>query len=105
MTGESAAPAGEPVVLYAEFTALPEAVAEVAALIADYAVVVRAEPGNQRFEVYQRKDNPAHFVVFEIYRDRAAFDVHLGGAQGAEFNAALGPLIQGDGSTLTFLTP
>ncbi|WP_440695482.1 putative quinol monooxygenase [Clavibacter nebraskensis] len=92
-------------VLYAEFTALPGEEERVARMIADLAELVRAEPGNVVFEPYRRVEDPARFVVHEVYRDEAAFQAHIGASYGAEFNAALGPLIVEDGSQLTFLAP
>lgn len=34
------------------------------------------EPGNVRFEVYQQADDPAHFVLMEIFRDADAQVAH-----------------------------
>jgi len=44
-------------------------------------------------------------VVYEIYRDKAAFEVHISASYGAEFNAKLGELIVEPNSILTFLAP
>ncbi|GAB3603876.1 putative quinol monooxygenase [Microbacterium aureliae] len=93
------------VVLTAEFTALPGHADDVARLIADYGDVVRDEPGNVHFEVYRRVEAPEAFFVFEIYRDRAAFEAHLAGEAGAVFNAKLQPRIVEDESVLHFLLP
>ena len=93
----------DPVVLYAEFTALAEHLAEVEQLITDLSDDVRREPGNQEFAVYQEAENPCRFFVFERYADRAAFEAHLAAPYGAVFNAALSDLIVEDGSALTFL--
>ena len=41
--------------------------------------------------------------VFERYADEEAFQTHIGADYGAVFNAALGDLIEEDGSQLTFL--
>jgi quinol monooxygenase YgiN len=95
----------EQVVLYAEFTAKLGRAPEVEELIGGYAERVRAEPGNLAFDVYRRSEAPNKFVVFEIYRDRAAFDAHLDARDGAEFNVALVELIVEDGSKLSFLRP
>ena len=95
----------EQVVLYAEFTAKPDVVDTVEELLRGFARTVRAEPGNLAFDVYRRADAPARFYVFEIYRDRAAFEKHLAAESGREFNDALGELIVESGSELTFLQP
>ena len=47
----------------------------------------------------------AAFTVLEAYRDEAAFAEHFAAPYGAEFNAALGPLIVEDASVLTFIAP
>ena len=96
---------GAVVALYAEFTALPGYEAEVAHLLRKLTAHVRREAGCVRFDPHQLETNPAAFFVYEEYRDLAAFDAHRAAAYGAEFNRALGPIIEGDGSTLTFLAP
>ncbi|MGO4105023.1 putative quinol monooxygenase [Leifsonia sp. YAF41] len=91
------------VALSAEFAAVPGRGGEVEKLIAAFADVVRAEPGNLVFDVYRKVDAPDCFFVYEIYRDQAAFESHIAADEGAVFNAALNKLTVGDGSTLTFL--
>lgn len=95
----------EEIVLYAEFTAKPDVGDDVEELLRGFADTVRAEPGNITFDVYRRADATEKFHVFEIYRDRAAFDAHLAADSGRVFNEALGPLIVEAGSELTFLRP
>ncbi|MDB5524736.1 MAG: antibiotic biosynthesis monooxygenase [Rhizobium sp.] len=92
-------------ILYAEFTAKPGTAEEVARLLADLAVKVRAEPGNVAFDCYRLSADPAKFFVFEFYRDDAAFQTHILADYGAEFNSRLGPLIVEPHSLLTFLNP
>ncbi|TFD66378.1 putative quinol monooxygenase [Cryobacterium ruanii] len=96
---------GPVIALYAEFTALPGHENEVARLLQDLTAHVREEAGCIRFDPHQLGSNPAAFFVYEEYRDPAAFDAHRATAYGAEFNRALGPIIEGNGSTLTFLAP
>ena len=36
----------------------------------------RREPGIARFDVLQQTDDPAHFVLYEVYRDQAATVAH-----------------------------
>lgn len=93
------------VILYAEFTALPAAADEVDALIQEYATAVRAEPGNEAFEVYRRAEDSDRFVVFEIYRDQESFDAHLQAEAGDLFNTELTSRIVEPRSVLSFLTP
>ena len=46
------------------------------------------EPGCDRFDVLIEKGAPDHIVLYEIYQDRAAFNLHLKSRHFAEFNAA-----------------
>ena len=93
-----------PVILYATFTALPGHAATIAALLADYAELVRKEPGNVIFQASCRTDAPESFFVYEEYVDEAAFQAHLSAPYGAPFNAELIPLIVEPQSLLTFLS-
>ena len=52
-----------------------------------------------------RAERPGEYVVFETYRDRAAFEAHLGSAHSVAFNERLAPLVAGGGSRLTWLSP
>ena len=69
------------------------------------AASVRQEPGNLRFDPYTQAARPAEFFVFEVYRDEAAFQAHLGADHGARFNAELADLILEDASVLSWLVP
>jgi quinol monooxygenase YgiN len=91
--------------LYAEFTAKPGNVREVVALVRQYAELVRSEPGNLVFATHQKRDDTDTFFVYEEYADSAAFALHVAAPYGADFNSALGELIVGAGSDLTFLVP
>ncbi|AYN38611.1 antibiotic biosynthesis monooxygenase [Streptomyces dangxiongensis] len=91
--------------LLAEFTAREGAEDEVAHLIVEYAKKVRVEEGNLAFDVYTRSANPRAYRILEVYRDEDAFQAHLKAPYGGPFNAALVPLIEEDGSVLTFLDP
>lgn len=46
------------------------------------------EPGCDRFDVLIEKGAPDHIVLYEIYKDRAAFEVHLKSRHFREFNTA-----------------
>lgn len=99
----STPPSTGTVALYAEFAAVPGRAQHVERLIAAFATVVRAEPGNLVFEVYRKTEAPDSFFVYEVYRDRASFEAHIAADAGAVFNAELTDLIVGTGSALTFL--
>jgi len=91
-------------ILIAELTAREGCEAEVRSTLADYAVHVRAEPGNEVFQCYQTEDAPQLFVVYEIYSDEAAFQAHLAAPMNKEVNQRLTAITEG-GSTLKFLMP
>ena len=91
--------------LIAEFTARPGEGERVAELLADLAVDVRAEAGNVVFDCYRRLEDRDRFVVYEIYRDKAAFEAHISADYGAVFNGKLRELIVEPNSVLTFLGP
>jgi quinol monooxygenase YgiN len=93
------------IALYAEFTAVEGSTDAVVKLIADFATVVRQEPGNLCFDAYQLADEASTIFVHERYADQAAFDTHLASEAGRVFNIALAPLVIGGGSALTMLSP
>lgn len=90
--------------LIATFRAKEGHVEQVRELIVNYGELVRAEPGNEFFEIYTDRDSQRDFVIVERYRDQAAFEQHLSAEVGKEFNRKLGPLVEGGGSELQFLT-
>lgn len=103
---EDCGPSGSAsVVLTAEFTARPDNVNMVAEILDALAEQVRQEARNIAFECYQRADDSSKFFVYEIYRDREAFDLHLAADYGATFNARLKGLIVEPHSSLSFLMP
>ena len=91
--------------LYAEFTVREGSEARVAEMMAELTAHVRREPGNVMFLPYTRETNPREYFVFEVYRDQAAFEEHIGAEYGRKFNAELAEHIEEDGSVLTWLHP
>lgn len=100
---ETTMTADRSVILYATFTASAGNAATVAALLGEYAVAVRREPGNVLFEASRNAEDPESFFVYEEYADEVAFQAHLNAPYGASFNASLAPLIVEPQSRLTFL--
>lgn len=98
-------PPGAPVTLIAEFTARPGMAEDVDVLLAGLANRVRQEPGNMVFDAHRRLDDANKFVVYEIYKDKPAFEAHIGADYGAVFNTRLRDLIEEPNSVLTFLAP
>ena len=92
-------------VLVAEFTARPGRADEVAGLVGQLVEQVRAEPGNRVFAAHRKTERPDVFFVYEEYVDEEAFQRHITSEHSRLFNAALGELVEGGGSTLTWLRP
>ncbi len=63
--------------LFAELNAKPEASGEVERILCGLLDVARSEPGNMSYAIHRRVESPHDFVVYELYRDRGACDVHL----------------------------
>lgn len=63
--------------LLVELNAKPSAAAEVASVLSGLANVAREESGNVVYAVHQQQDNPNAFVLYELYKDRAAWESHL----------------------------
>ena len=91
--------------LYAEFTVKSGSEARVADMMRELTENVRREPGNVLFLPCTRETDPRQYFVFEVYRDEAAFQEHIGAEYGRTFNAELAGHIEGDGSDLTWLRP
>lgn len=78
------------VVTYVE--AKPTARDEAAALLKSYRDASRATPGNLRSIVVQRPRRPGQFVVVAAWKDKAAWDAHMGTPATKEFRDKLGAL-------------
>lgn len=90
--------------LTASFHARPGHESVVRDLLAAYAAVVRTTDGTILFEPSTVAGHAEHFVVFERYRDQAAFEAHLAAAENKTFNADLAGHILGE-VHLQFLDP
>ena len=67
-----------PLVIYVEFTIKAAAVERFRALILENARLSLAnEPGCRRFDVLIDAASPNRIVLYEIYKDPAAFDAHM----------------------------
>ena len=64
-------------VLIADLQVKPEAVEKFIPLILSNAnTSVHSERGCMQFDVTQQADDPTKFVLYEIYADQAAFELH-----------------------------
>ena len=71
--------------LLVELNAKPSAAAELENILSELADVAREEAGNVIYGIHRQQDNPNAFVLYELYKDRAAWEAHLtiGAVQGA----------------------
>lgn len=77
-----------------DFYLLPGALDPFLALIRENARKSLAdEPDCHRFDVLVQKGVPDHVLLYEIYKNRAAFDVHLKSRHFVEFNSASAPYV------------
>lgn len=53
---------------------------------------VQDEPGCLQFDVVQANDNPNRLILFEVYKDEAAFQAHTKMAHVADFLAKARPM-------------
>jgi quinol monooxygenase YgiN len=63
-------------VLLVHFKAKPGQEARVAEVISELAAESRREPGCEHYIPCSDPEDPSHFVLFEQYRDREAFEAH-----------------------------
>lgn len=75
------------------FQIAPDRAADFAARVAQQATDSLTEEGCQRFDVWQAPGDVAKVFLYEIYDDRAAFDVHLASAHFKAFDAEVGPWV------------
>lgn len=63
--------------LLVELNAKPSAVAELENILSGLVEVARQEAGNVVYAVHRQQENSNAFVLYELYKDRAAFNAHL----------------------------
>ena len=56
----------------------------------------RAEEGNLFYTLYQSTENPLIFIVYEEYKDDAAFEAHANSAHFAAFAEATNDMMAGE---------
>lgn len=57
-------------------TAKPGMAADLETLLRELASASRAEPGNLRWDIWRDRDDPARFILDELYVDDAAVQAH-----------------------------
>ena len=69
----------------------PEHIEEFIAATLANARGARGEPGNLRFDVLRAEDDPNHFILYEVYRDKAAIAAHRETPHFKTWAATVGP--------------
>lgn len=76
------------------FVIKPEHVADFApAMLANARASLETEPGCRRFDVCRDPANPTVTFLYEIYDDKAAFDVHKSMPHFKAFDAQVAPWV------------
>jgi (4S)-4-hydroxy-5-phosphonooxypentane-2,3-dione isomerase len=81
----------------------PECVARFISATEANAAGSRREPGVLRFDIIQRRDDPAAFVLVEVYRDDAAAVAHKETAHYAAWREAVDDLMAEPRSSRKFV--
>lgn len=66
------------------------------ASLADAQGSVRDEPGCVRFDIHRDAKNPNRFYLYEVYRDREAFEVHLKSIHFKKWLSAVEGMVDGE---------
>jgi quinol monooxygenase YgiN len=83
-------------VITVDFTIHPEHLAAFMPLMLENARMSReTEAGCRRFDVCRDPAQAEHVCLYEIYDDRAAFDVHLAAAHFKTFDGAVKAMVTG----------
>jgi autoinducer 2-degrading protein len=53
----------------------------------------RGEPGNVRFDILRRNDDPNRFVFYEVYRDESGFTAHQQTAHYLTWKETVAPMM------------
>jgi quinol monooxygenase YgiN len=62
-------------------------------LLAAHKARLKSEPGTLQFEVLLPKDDDTKVLSFEMYRDAAAFEVHLNGPSLAQLREEIAGMV------------
>jgi autoinducer 2-degrading protein len=81
------------IVLQVSIRIKPENVETFMPMVRDNARAARAEPGCRQFEVLVDPDDPTKLMLFEVYVDEKAFELHQQGAAFKKYMAEAVPLL------------
>jgi quinol monooxygenase YgiN len=65
----------------------------VVAALREFAADSRKDPGAVRFELLQQDGHPNHFLIYEVWRSRKAFDAHLAAEHTKRFREQVQPVL------------
>jgi (4S)-4-hydroxy-5-phosphonooxypentane-2,3-dione isomerase len=83
-------------VVVAQFRAQPGYLETFGALVAEHArQCLQEEPGCLLFEVCHRADDPAMYLLYEVYSDALAYQKHRETARYRRFIAVITPMVTG----------
>lgn len=71
----------------------PAASGRTLGLLRTLRAAARKADGVTRFDTFQRRERPNHFVIVETWRDAASRDAHLASAHTKKFREAIQPLL------------
>src|SRR4051794_15861244 len=71
----------------------PEDVSAFISATGENARETRTEPGNARFDVLRRKDDPNRFVFYEAYYDESGFTAHQQTTHYLTWKEAVAPMM------------
>jgi len=91
-------------VVLATWRAQPEHVDRVAELLRQLSPLSRAEPGCRYYQAQVSPDEPATFVIYEVYDDEAAFAAHRAGDHFQQLAVGQAIPLLADRSVRTFQT-
>jgi quinol monooxygenase YgiN len=79
------------VVIHVDF--VPRRSAEGMAALQQYVADSRKDDGAAQVQVLQELAQPNHFIIEEVWRNRAAYDAHIGAAHTVAWRATIQPLM------------
>lgn len=85
--------ASKPAIVFATFHPRQDKVGEVRALLDTMIEHTRAEPGCERYDLYQSGEDQVSFHLFERYRDAEALEEHRAAQHYKDYRAAIPDLL------------
>jgi len=86
--------------IIATLTARAGKIADLRTLLDGMIISSRAEPGNLRYDLWQDHDDPAHFVLDELYTDSDAVAAHRASAHFQKYLSVINTLAERTAITL-----